>query len=168
MLIGKHASGPYEGLYGVASTKGATERRPQKTAARLAEWSTLGILGPRNELEYHCKQQGRSALGMHVYAVKCSDLLLPSMLRGSASYLQSCSPLDALGKSTIPTGILAWRDVSWKTGLEALELRLDPVSADAIRLLQTKLLRSTPILKASSPSNDADGEFEPEDETETD
>ena len=118
------------------------ERRPQLTAARLAEWSSLGLLGTRHELEYECKPQGRSALGMRVYACETDLVQLPNLIKGAQSYISSTFPLNALGQRVIPTGLFAWRDVAWHTAKDALAMRLDPFSRDAILLLQTKKLRT--------------------------
>lgn len=150
VLIGKHAAGEYEGLYGIASTNAATDRRPQRTAARLAEWTSLGLLGTRNDLEYLCKLQGRSAFGMRVYAMKSELAELPSLLRGAQSYITSSFPFNAVGERVIPAGLFAWRDTNWYTGAEALALRLDPVSRDAVILLQTKALRTEDVHASGS------------------
>ncbi len=146
VLLGKHANGAYEGLYGLASSPAALERRPQKTAAKLAEWSSLGLLGLRSELEFRCKAQGRSALGIRVYAIETEKTDLPSMIRGTQAYISSCFPYNAVGQHAVPEGLLAWRDCKFYTATDALShLRLDPASRDTVQYLQTKLLRTNAL-----------------------
>ena len=142
-MVGKHFAGEFEGLYGIASANAAIDRRPHKTASRLGEWSSLGLLGTRNELDFYSKFVGRTCLGVRVYVISTELEQLPSLLRGTQSYMSSCFPINALGGNVIPQGLLAWREVYWKTPTEALSLRLDPASRETLMLLQTKLKSKT-------------------------
>jgi len=132
ILIGKHASGDSEGLYGIASSP-CVDRRPQKTAGRLAEWSTLGVLGTRADLEFQSKPSGRTPTHIQMYTLTTQNNYLDHQIRGITSYLQKAFPVDAVGQSTIPSNIIPWSQVKWMTKEEALETRLDQISRDVIR-----------------------------------
>lgn len=131
VLLGRHAAGPHAGAWGVASFDSALARRPQRTAARLAEHTMMGIGGGKSELEDKCKSIGRTALGLQVYTLETENDSLPSQIRGVTAFLNSCFPRDALGAATIPAGLAPWTDVKWWSPSDA-KPSLDPVARDAV------------------------------------
>ena len=132
VLLGRHAAGPHAGAWGVASFDAALARRPQRTAARLAEHSMMGLGGGKSALEDKCKSLGKTALGLQVYTLETDNASLPSQIHGVTAFLNSCFPRDALGAATIPAGVAPWTDAKWSTGLTTDRAALEPVARDAV------------------------------------
>ena len=135
VLLGKHSCGKFEGLYGVASTHAHLERRPQKTAARLAELTTLGVLGNRNDLEVQCKSMGKTATQLQVYVLKTEVDILDTTIKSVQNYVSSCFPVDAFGKPTYPLGLIPWSNVKWVSLEDAMKMKLDDVALQAVRFV---------------------------------
>ena len=129
-LLGKHRTGPFAGMWGVASAEAGTER-PQRAAGRIAEYCTFGLLGARRPLEDKVKKAGTTPTGIHVYTIDAPESLL-DQLRGVTSYITSCFAMDARGP-VCPQGLLPWSEMKWVSLEDALARKLDKFSVESIR-----------------------------------
>ena len=134
VMIGKHAAGPFAGTWGIASARADTDDRPTRAAARLAEYSSFGILGTRRSLEKQCEKRGRAADGTFIYSVYAPSTLT-KQVDGVSSYITSCFPLDESKRPVCPEGLVPWTEVIWLELNKCGEKKLDPFSLESLRTL---------------------------------
>jgi hypothetical protein len=108
VLIGKHENGPFKNKWGIASLGAEQDRRPQDCAAKLAEVSSLGMLGRASFLVSRCKRKGKTMDGITVYSLLTELCELDALLSASSAYITRCFP-----KNGCPLGIVAWKKCKW-------------------------------------------------------
>jgi hypothetical protein len=148
IMLGRHANGPYKGLWGVASSSELMDKRPQRRAARLAEYSCLGLLGPLRDMEPLCKhvltervhKSKKESYTLHLYTVEQDDDSLPYKIVHTSNYIESCYEKQIDGTFAMPENLLPWIVVKWiALDKERLHgLRIDPYS----RQILNRLVRS--------------------------
>ena len=128
-MLGKHASGPYEGKWGFSSLSAELDRRPQECAAKLAEVCTLGMRGRASGLVKDCKKIGKTLKGMQIYVLEEQNTLA-SAINNCSEYMTRCFP-----KGAIPPGILAWSRCKF-ININEIKKTLDPYTQDALQFMQ--------------------------------
>ena len=128
-MLGKHASGPFQGKWGFASLSAELDRRPQECAAKLAEVCTLGIKGRASSLVQKCKKLGKTVNGLQVYCLEVEESLDES-LNGCTQYLLRCFALGNL-----PPGVCAWSKCKFYD-IADIKKSLDQYSRDTLQFLQ--------------------------------
>ncbi len=107
LFVGKHRIGKYMNQWGTSSTESGTER-PIRTACRLIEHATLGLLGSRKELEHKVKKVGITALHYHVYSLETDLFPIESVMK----YIESCFVREVT-ELICPPGLLPWTKTKW-------------------------------------------------------
>lgn len=116
VFYGKHGEGPYKGKWGFASVDASIEPRPNLTASRLAETSTLGLI---EKVE---AKKTRTLLGLTFYEYTITNENFPKQIQGVCKFLRSCFPVH-----NVPVGMSPWTDCKWST--EILK-DVDPYTKD--------------------------------------
>jgi hypothetical protein len=130
VLVGKHNAGVYENKWGFPSIN-VCDDRPQDSAKKLLEVSTLGLLGGISCTKKLCILQGKTIHGLAVYKVDV-DSNLAEHITNATKYLSKCF---ALGAS--PPGMLAWKKCKMVSLEEAFKLsHIDDITREALEFLR--------------------------------
>lgn len=144
VLLCKHVYGPYAGKWGIASSSELTDRRNQRRAARLVEYTTLGLEGGLDEMEIRCRFYTRTPIrNIQVYTVFSNNKDLDSQIVLATRYIKSCYAKGDNGSLTLPEFMLPWSCVKWEL-LDRSTLqqyKLDPYSSEALDYIIAKRLR---------------------------
>jgi len=108
VLLGKHENGSFKNKWGIASLGAEQDRRPQDCAAKLAEVSSLGMLGRASSLVGRCAKVGKTLDGITVYLIRTELDSLDALLTSSSAYITRCFP-----KHGCPPGLVAWKKCKW-------------------------------------------------------
>jgi hypothetical protein len=129
-MIGKHRAGTSENMWGFPSVQ-VFDDRPQDTAKKLLEVSSLGLSGGISSTKKLCSLQGKTIHGLAVYRVEV-NAQLADQITNATKYLSKCFPLGA-----IPIGMLAWKKCKMVTLDEALaHSKLDDITKEALEFLK--------------------------------
>jgi hypothetical protein len=132
ILLGKHAAGINENKWGFPSTK-LCDDRPQDSAKKLLEVSTLGLMGGISSTKKLCSLQGKSIHGLSVYKITINEHL-HRLITSASKYFSKCFPVGAL-----PEGVLAWKKCKMFSLEEALAHgNLDEFTKEALEYLKTR------------------------------
>ena len=135
VLLGRHAYGVYRGRWGLANSADLTDRRSQRRAARLAEFTTLGLTGPIRDMEPRCKPKGETTmLKIQMYEVEDAPVDLPTQIMSVSRYVESCVIKEETGKYTIPDYVFPWLQLLWRE-LDRdvlMGLPMDPYSKEVV------------------------------------
>jgi hypothetical protein len=132
VLLGKHGAGINENKWGFPSTK-LCDDRPQDSAKKLLEVSTLGMMGGISSTKKLCILQGKTIHGLSVYKISI-DEHLHRYITSASKYVSKCFPLGAL-----PAGVLAWKKCKMFSFEEALAHgNLDEFTKEALEFLKTR------------------------------
>ena len=103
-FLGQHSAGVNENKWGFPSVRmSEKEERPQDTATKLLEVSTLGMYGSVSSTKKLCVFQGKTINGITVYKINIEQNL-ELKIQNISKYLLKCFPIGGI----LP-GILAWR-----------------------------------------------------------
>ena len=108
ILLGKHENGPFKNKWGIASLGAEQDRRPQDCAAKLAEVSSMGMLGRASSLISKCVKIGKTLDGIWIYSFFTELDSLDGLLSASSAYITRCFP-----KNGCPLGVVAWKKCKW-------------------------------------------------------
>jgi hypothetical protein len=107
------------------------DERPQNTATKLLEVSTLGMYGSISSTKKLCVYQGKTINGISVYKI-IIEPFLELKLKNISKYLFKCFPIGGI----LP-GILAWKNCKKVTMEEALNhSNKDSITKEALEFLR--------------------------------
>lgn len=130
VLLGKHASGPHQGEWGIPTIDSSIDRRPQVAASRLARTATIGMQGRYREIEDGIVSKTVSAMGARIYETP-ADFSLQDLNR-TCNYLRECFP-----HAEAPAGLIPWTLVdSAIPKLPFSAHRLDKYTIDVFQTIQ--------------------------------
>jgi len=104
--------------------------RPQDTAAKLFEVTTLGMYGSASSTKKQCEFQGKTVHGLHIYKSKIENGL-EKKIGHVCKYLQKCFPLGS-----IPQGLVPW------SKCKSFQLQTPPKQCDEISLETIEFLKA--------------------------
>lgn len=138
ILLGKHFGGTNENKWGFASLSICEgDTRPQETAAKLLEVSTLGISGSASTIKKQCEYVGKTLRGLIVYK-SVVEKNIEKKIGNVCKYLQKCFPL-----ASTPIGLIPWKKC------KSITLSSNVKDCDDITLETLEFLRArAPILSS--------------------
>jgi hypothetical protein len=143
-FLGQHGAGVNENKWGFPSVRMSDkDERPQDTASKLLEVSTLGMYGPITSTKKLCVFQGKTINGILVYKINIEPNL-EFKIKHISKYLFKCFPIGG-----IPAGILAWKQCKMVSMQDALhQSNKDSITKEILEFLKCQ----NSSLFASSPS----------------
>lgn len=103
-FLGQHSAGVNEKKWGFPSVRMSDkDERPQDTATKLLEVSTLGMYGSITSTKKLCVFLGKTINGISVYKINIEPQL-ELKIKNISKYLLKCFPIGGI----LP-GVLAWK-----------------------------------------------------------
>ena len=141
VLLCKHAYGPYKNKWGIASSSELTDRRSQRRAARLVEFTTLGLEGTLDDMESRCRYYTKTPVkNILSYTLFTKNSSLDEQINGVSRYIHSCYAEGDNGNLTLPEYMLPWDLTKWvlldRATLDSM--KLDPYSTEALDYILIK------------------------------